>query len=259
MRMPLLLALGLACAVMPREARAQAAATPTDGWQFNLTALIWLPSISGTTTIRGINAPTNASFTEILGKSDSVFGYMGHAEAWKDRIGIFVEPIWMKLEFKSSGAIAAKNVDNLLYTEFGLLWRAREGVYGPHARPWELDLLGGGRYTYIDPSLSFALGPTFGKSREWVDPFIGGRLRADMTERMEVSLRGDVGGFGVGSQFSWNVTGLIGYRFEMFHVPSTVFAGYRAFSQYYRSGSGRSFFKWDNLLYGPVLGLQARF
>ena len=38
---------------------------------------------------------------------------------------------------------------------------------------------------------------------EWVDPFVGGRIRHQIAADKELMLEGDVGGFGAGSDFSW--------------------------------------------------------
>ena len=40
-------------------------------------------------------------------------------------------------------------------------------------------------------------------SVDWADPFIGARLQHQLAPSQEITLRGDVGGFGAGSQFSW--------------------------------------------------------
>ena len=40
---------------------------------------------------------------------------------------------------------------------------------------------------------------------DWIDPLVGLRIRHQLAPGQELLLRGDVGGFDVGSQFSWNV------------------------------------------------------
>jgi len=44
-------------------------------------------------------------------------------------------------------------------------------------------------------------------SVDWADPFIGARLQHQPTPGQAITLRGDVGGFGAGSQFSWQAIG----------------------------------------------------
>jgi hypothetical protein len=70
---------------------------------------------------------------------------------------------------------------------------------------------------------------------------------------------GDVGGFGVGSDFAWSVTGLFGYKWQAGTVEWAILAGYKALSQDYTSGSGPQRFRWDTTMHGPVLGFSVRF
>ncbi len=37
-------------------------------------------------------------------------------------------------------------------------------------------------------------------------------MRLDLNDKFSLSLRGDVGGFDVGSQFTYNAVGLVGYN-----------------------------------------------
>jgi opacity protein-like surface antigen len=54
------------------------------------------------------------------------------------------------------------------------------------------------------------------KSLEWVDPYVGLRARWLATDRFYVGLRGDVGGFGIGSasDLAWQLFGGVGYAFN---------------------------------------------
>jgi hypothetical protein len=72
---------------------------------------------------------------------------------------------------------------------------------------------------------------------------------------------GNVGGFGVGSDFAWGAMSTIGYRFSLFSEEKNAraVAGYRDIYQDYTDGSGRNKFKWDVMLYGPILGLVVEF
>ena len=72
---------------------------------------------------------------------------------------------------------------------------------------------------------------------------------------------GDVGGFGVGSDFTWGAMGTIGYNFRLFSEKNNARAavGYRAIYQDYTDGSGDDKFKWDVTYHGPILGLVIEF
>ena len=63
----------------------------------------------------------------------------------------------------------------------------------------------------------------------------------------------------MGSDFTRNMIGLLGYDFHIGSMPSTVILGGRALSQDYEDGSGSSKFRWDVIQYGPVLALELKF
>ena len=63
-------------------------------------------------------------------------------------------------------------------------------------------------------------------------------------------LRADVGGFGIGSDFTWQGQADVGYRFsKLFQLG----LGYRFIGIDYENGEGSDRFKYDVDTYGPVL------
>jgi hypothetical protein len=103
-------------------------------------------------------------------------------------------------------------------------------------------------------------GPQVDADKHWVDPVVGIRTLWELTPKWTVTALGDIGGFGAGSEFSWQAAGLVGYRFGLLGDDNAkVLAGCRALYQDYKSGSGRNEFKWDMTLHGPVLGLAIGF
>ncbi len=92
------------------------------------------------------------------------------------------------------------------------------------ARRVAFDVTGGLRYTRLESDVHIKLKPgvplgpfsldTHSKDT-WVDPLIGGRMRAALTEKLGLELMGSVGGFGVAdaAHLTWSVTGVLGYRF----------------------------------------------
>ena len=71
-------------------------------------------------------------------------------------------------------------------------------------------------------------------------------------------LEGDVGGFGVGSDFSWQVVGTYGFDVNCFRTPFHTVIGYRAlavdFSEKGRFGKNGV----DDVQHGPVMGVSFR-
>jgi hypothetical protein len=72
-------------------------------------------------------------------------------------------------------------------------------------------------------------------------------------------LRADVGGFGAGSDASWQV--LATYNFQMRTICGYLdgYLGSRALSVDYSQGSGNTAYKYDVLMHGPVLGTTFHF
>ena len=69
-----------------------------------------------------------------------------------------------------------------------------------------------------------------------------------------------MGGFDVGSQISWNLTGAYSWDFAVRGgVTYSGMLGYRALSVDYSKGSGLSTYEYDVLQHGPIMGLTAKF
>ena len=124
-----------------------------------------------------------------------------------------------------------------------------------------VDAMAGARYTYLDMKLDLKGFRSASGDKAWVDPLVGARAIFDLSERWAASLTGNLGGFGVGSDFTWHAWGLIGYRFPLLSKDNNavVFGGYRALSWDYTDGSGDDKFEWDVTLHGPILGLVIEF
>jgi hypothetical protein len=98
------------------------------------------------------------------------------------------------------------------------------------------------------------------KSVSWFDPLVGLRLRHQFNPAMNFILSGDVGGFDVGSKFSWQVLGALDYEFcRSKNVTWSGMLGYKALSVDYTQGSGTSRYEFDMTMHGPIFGVTARF
>ena len=85
---------------------------------------------------------------------------------------------------------------------------------------------------------------------------MGVRTQLDLSNGFSVILRGDVGGFDVGSKFTYNAVGLVGYNISS---VVSVWLGYRVLGVNYESGSCLNKFKFDGTFYGPITGIVFRF
>ncbi len=247
-RLPVLAVSAALLAAAPAQAK---------DWSYDLTLYGWLPATDGTVGARGFRASVSESFRDTIQDSDTVLAFMGRIEARRERLGLFLDTVYVRLGFDDVpvGPAVANASASLFIMEFGGAWQLAEGAPGG-AATWALDALGGGRWTRTRTEIAFnGGGPSADSTVDWVDPFIGLRLRGELGERWHYTLRGDVGGGFGGSRFAWQVSGTLGYRFEMFGLESTALIGYRALSQDYESASQVL----DLTLHGPLIGLNVRF
>ena len=227
------------CCLAPASARAQTAtAAPGSGWTFDFTPYIWGVAMSGDVqggTLPAINI--DMSFSDILDNLDA--GLLAAFEARKGRWGMLFDAIYMKLEGSGTasrtgpgpiGATATASADlEVAQTMFAaaVAYRAVEGRT-------PLDVIGGLRYAKIEADATidgsfFAQAGTVARSAEkdWVDPYIGVRFLQPIADNWTLISYLDIGGFGVGSDFTWQA--IVGVNYEISRTFAAKF-GYRYLS-----------------------------
>lgn len=118
-----------------------------------------------------------------------------------------------------------------------------------------LDLLGGVRIWHVSNKVTVDAGFISASHKEsfgWVDPVVGARLFHGLTDKLSFQMQADVGGFDVGSKFTYQALATFNYTFTD-HLSASV--GYKVLSVDY-DHDGHVF---DTTLHGPVLGLTYRF
>ncbi len=73
----------------------------------------------------------------------------------------------------------------------------------------------------------------FSSTTDWVDPFVGARLTSRLTEKAYGVIYGDIGGFGVGSELTWQAFAGLGLRLS---PQVTLETGYRYLAIDYEEG-----------------------
>ena len=89
-------------------------------------------------------------------------------------------------------------------------------------------------------------------SKSWVDPIVGARARYNFSDRFYAIARADVGGFGVGSDITWQAYGAIGYQLT---AHTTLELGYRHLYVDYADGN----FSYDISTSGVQMAIGYRF
>jgi hypothetical protein len=147
----------------------------------------------------------------------------------------------------NSGDITAKQ----------FIWEAA-GLY--RIKPfWEIGI--GGRLNMLDMEADGKLNALPGpggqqrpfnrkEAEAWYDPLIVTRLTTDIKKKWEFQFRGDIGGFGIGSDLTWQMQGYVGYRFSKLFLLT---AGYRVLYTDFERGESPDAFVFDMHQFGPVL------
>ena len=119
------------------------------------------------------------------------------------------------------------------------------------------DLTLGMRVNTLQGNLEFkTLGVEVDQDKTWVDPLVGLILRTPGEHRVHAQVYTEIGGFGAGSDFTWQVFPTVGFKFTD-HFSLEV--GYRWLDLDYETGDGNERFVYDVLTQGPIGGLAFRF
>lgn len=231
------------------------AASAEDSWQFIVEPYVYMGSLDGNASIGRAEGDINADFSDLL--KNLKIAAMLNAEVTNDRWGIIGDVQYLKLglkqDLRGDRFVELSSKMTIFETEAFYRWHLGERV--------TLDALAGIRYwnirMYADLSGPF-INPSARRAADWVDPIIGVRLLVPLTERLLFRLRGDIGGFGVGSSFSWQI--FAGFVYDV----SKSFAltlSYRYLDADYSRGTPDTpeRFVFDAAMHGPQLGFKFTF
>jgi len=225
-------------------------------WNFLTDVYLMFPYMDGETGIgESLVLPVDANPGDIFSKLQ--MGAMLYLEAKTDNWAISSDLVYMNLNQEVtpgmllySGTVTAKQ----------FIWEAA-GFYRIFSF---LEVGAGGRLNYVQTGIDARINVIPAGTEEvtgrhhktWVDPIIIARLTADIKDKWLFQFRGDLGGFGVGSDFTWQLQAYAGYRFtKVFQLT----AGYRIISIDYSSGEEPKEFIFNVDEFGPVIRLGFNF
>jgi hypothetical protein len=244
--------------VLAATGPAWAADEDPPAWGVTVTPYLWATGVYGDVTVKGIPATLDASFIDVLDSTDSLIGLQGHLAVTRGRFGAFGDLTYLKLKVDDAGSTGLDVEQRMWLVEFGLQYRVLDTI-SAEGKGVGIDAYVGGRYSDLEVDLDTRGALSVKDSQSWVDPMIGLRGTFQLSEHVLVIVGGDVGGFGVGSDFAWSALGLLGYQWTGLGLDWAILAGYRALGQDYSTGSGRQRFQWDTVMRGPIVGLRIRF
>jgi opacity protein-like surface antigen len=256
-----------------------------DRWKFRLIPYAWLPAVKGSVTVLGMKQPIRLSLSDLfrlVDELDVVVPFQFEARHGRWKVWLDVQYIKMHDRLRQSvtkqvglamvTADVTVNVDmRMLLTEFGVDYELFTLPLGQGPAPMlRFDVRAGGRYVYMKGEAGIAaqvgvqIGPGdvrspiggFGRdsggSRSWLEPLLGVGVTLDVNERLKLMARGDIGGFGIGSDLTWQVVAGVEYKLCDW---ASVFAGYRLLDIDFTEGHGQSKFAFDVQMRGPYLAM----
>lgn len=241
MKNPGLLPLCLGAALLPLGLRA----AEHQPWSVETTLYGLAASMSGDVTVKGVDAPLDVGFDEIWENLE--FGAMGKVRVGYERWALTTDVVYMGLQ-------ASKNSFTMEVDEWvvepTVSYRVTQGF----------ELLAGVRYNNLSGELRgpgvLAQPRVPTGTQDWWDPIVGANLRLPLGGKFTLNVRGDVGGFGVGSDVTWQAFPSLEWQVAK---PVSLQAGYRWVATDYETGSGNNRFRFDVLTQGPQLGVSVRF
>jgi opacity protein-like surface antigen len=229
---------------------------PASPWEFRIEPYAWLTAIDGTNGPAANPATINASFSDIFDVLEMAAALQ--FEVKNGRWGLIGDAFYAKLGTSGN----SPGPEDVQYdVGFKQFLGELEVFYRIVDCPEQgfLDAYAGLRYN----SLSLDLDTDrvgllreeerhISADKDWADPIVGLRGQWNLNDRWYLAGKGDIGGFGVSSDFTWNLQATVGYNFTD-RVSAEV--GYRYFDTDYSDGG----FVYDIAQSGIVLGGNIKF
>ncbi len=189
------------------------------GWEVIWAPYLWASGLDGQVGVGGNVVEIDMSFSEIFDHLD--YGIFIPVEMRKGRWSAVIELMAAKISGQSALPRTLFETAELESNQMTIEVSPRYRMTRPG--PVDVDLIGGFRLWQISSNLVLSDGVdlTTGLGEMWFDPIFGTRAIAEFRNGFVLQTRGDIGGFGVGSEFTWQLLGVVGYRIS----SSTTLAG----------------------------------
>lgn len=220
-----------------------------DSWKFKVTPYLWATGLDGVTGPKGYEAEIDMNFGDVWDNLDSAF--IVTMEANKGR--------WTGWFDFTSMTLATDGLVDRVKVKVQLDQKVAEAAvaYQLEANP-AIELFAGARFVDVGTVIKFiGQGPAGGVRKvsvgdDWIDPFMGVRGTWWLNKKLQIRASGDLGGFGVGSDFAWQAVLSANYQYS--ERVSFLFA-YRHLDMDYDDNG----FVLDVVSSGPIMGVGFSF
>jgi hypothetical protein len=240
----------LASLAVPSGARADETA---GGWQQTVVIYGMGAAIDGTAQLGQVEVPVDLSMSNLFDALE--FGAMVAYRVENDTWSFTTDVTFVGLggTGTTEGGLLRGEVDVDQFTLMGTAGRRLTD---------NLEFLFG--LAYLDLSSDVKVKSTSGDAvdlhvsadADWIDPTLGLRYSVPLGDTWRLNLRGDIGGFGIGSDFMWQA--LATAQWQVSDTAGVIF-GYRAIGFDYEQGKDQNYQHYDLTEQGPVIGVTFSF
>ena len=226
-----------------------AIAAESDDWSYTVTPYLWAIGMSGQTGSNVFVADVDMNFGDVFDNLDGAL--IINFEASKGNWTYWLDYNSMKLANEATVGPLAVNLE--LSQK---LWELAAAYQLGNSET--LEVFGGIRSVDVDTLILVESDGEVGinfRARtgdSWIDPIVGIRGTWPLSGKWNLRARADVGGFGVGSDFSYQLAATVSYQFN--DLTSVRF-GYRYLDMDYEDNN----FVLDMGISGPMLGVGFSF
>ena len=248
------------CVRKPRRAR------------WDLQVGMWLSGLNGTATVGGNEADIDVDPIDVLsvvkyldfiieGRASVTYGdwllwFGGLTLDASNSVDATVKPPPLPGGPGPGAEIGADVTIGLTTVELGVGYRLGKCVHGTDCCGREKSTswyaYAGARYFEIRAEIQPLRLPSIKQSEDFVDPIIGGLVQWELGSRWRVRAEANIGGFGVGSDFSYLVRASVSYEFTQSLYASLGFMALDI-------DAAKDGLAWDVTLYGPFVSLGFTF
>jgi len=232
---------------------AEEPSSETKNWEWNLAPFyLWAVSVDGDQTVGSNTGDIKVDFSDIIDKLEGAF-IVNFQGVYQNRWGFIFDYTYLHLSDDDTNSVGInKDVD------LKLNLAELDGFYRWNYLKHNFDGRIGLRLISMDATVKLEpVSREAGEVKQWVDPIVGLRWGWHFADQWGLKLSGDMGGFGLGSDFTWQAVGII--HWQPFKHAS-FFGGYRALYIDYDDGSKGSedYYKLDATMHGPIVGVNFR-
>jgi hypothetical protein len=234
---------------IPHLTEAEPVATTESGWRFSAALYGWATGLDGDITIKERDIPVDVGFGDVLNHLD--FAAMGVVQVRRDKWSFVADLFYAKLGAENSKGDIDFDAGLDQFVGNFMVMRNVLDTGCTH-----LDAYAGARLSWMDATVDIDFpniqDRSFSHSGTWVDPIIGVRFQQDLSDKFFFRTLGDIGGFGIASDLTWQGFAAFGYRVN---DKGSVLLGYRGIGTDYSDGG----FSYDVTTHGLLLGFEYMF